>query len=142
MPKPNCKDCSNFDAAYGLPGRCKLAIESINHKILNGSVNADELRYLVRVEELPDEYWQRTCENFEQKGKRTNREALNVMSNKQLAYDSISDTEPDCCVCSEHHERMNGPEAGSRICIEGFTKWLCQEESWWMKEEVQNGQET
>ncbi len=146
MPKPNCKDCANFDIDYGLAGRCKLALESIMHKILNCSATADELRYFVRVEELPDEYWQWTCEHFEQKSKRTNREALNAMTNEQFAkfmihpdcsmcaYYSDPDTEPDY-VCAKHHERMNDPKAAFRICIEGIAKWLGQEEDWWMKEE-------
>lgn len=146
MPKPNCKDCAIFDAAYGLPGRCKLAMESIKHKILNNSATADELRYFIRTEELPDEYWQWACENFEQKGNRTNREALNAMNNEQFAkfmnhmdcsccaYYADPDTEPNY-VCAKQHERSNDPKAAYRICIDGLAKWLGQEEDWWMKEE-------
>lgn len=80
------------------------------------------------------------------KRKRTNREALNAMSNEQLArfmnsnidcsccaYYSDPDTEPDY-VCAKQRERYSDPEAGSRICNEGIAKWLDQEEAWWMKE--------
>ena len=77
--------------------------------------------------------------------KRTNREALNAMNNEQLAkfmsridcamcaYYADPDTEPDY-ICAKQHERMNDPEVASRICIEGFAKWLGQEEAWWLRE--------
>ena len=150
MPKPTCKDCANFDNAFGLPGRCKLAMESIQHKIEDFSATADELRYFVRVDEFPDEYWQWTCEHFEQRSKRINRKVINSMTNEQLAkfmnhidcsccaYYSDPDTEPDY-VCAKQHERYSDPEAGSRICVDGLAKWLDQEEAWFMKE-VQNDQ--
>ena len=82
---------------------------------------------------------------MERKTKRTNREALNAMDNEQLAkfmnhidcamcaYYADPDTEPDY-VCAKQHERMNDPEAGSRICIEGLAKWLGQDEEWWLRE--------
>lgn len=82
----------------------------------------------------------------EENGKRTNREALNAMDNKQLAefmnhidcsmcaYYADLDTEPNY-VCAKQHERMNDPEASSRICIDGLAKWLDQEEVWFMKKE-------
>lgn len=69
MPTPNCKECVHFDDACGLPGRCRLVMDSIKRRMLdaNGKVTADELRYFIRTEELPDEYWQWICEKFEQK---------------------------------------------------------------------------
>lgn len=85
--------------------------------------------------------------NMEQKSKRTNREALNAMSNEQLANKFISHIDCSCCayysdpdtesdhICSKHHERSNDPKTAYRICIDGVAKWLDQEEAWWMKEE-------
>lgn len=86
----------------------------------------------------------------ERKVKRTNREAINAMTNDQFAefmthidcamcaYYSDPDTEPDY-VCAKHHERAlaiynDDHESSTRICIEGLTKWLEQDEAWWLRE--------
>ena len=82
-------------------------------------------------------------DTMEGKVKRTNREALNAMTNEQLAKfmthaDCLicayyADTESNY-VCTKHHERMGDPEVASRICIDGLAKWLDQAEAWFMKE--------
>lgn len=89
-------------------------------------------------------------DTMEGKVKRTNREALNAMTNEQFAkfmhhidcsmcaYYSDMNTVPGY-VCAKHHERelaeySNDYEEASRICIDGIAKWLDQEEAWFMKE--------
>ena len=67
MPTPSCKNCIHFDTEYGRPGRCKLVMDTIRHKMHDGIATKEEIRYFIRTDELPDEYWQWICDKFEQK---------------------------------------------------------------------------
>lgn len=70
-----------------------------------------------------------------------NRDIINGLDNKKFvqfishmdcsccAYYADSDMEP-AYVCAKQHERMNDPEAASRICSDGMEKWLDLEDDW------------
>lgn len=67
MNGPTCKDCVNYDDTGGIPGRCKLVLDILDAKSMDGRATASELEYLARVREYDDEYWSHTCKEFKYK---------------------------------------------------------------------------